>query len=115
MIYVFGNCELDEQLYELRREVLDLLIAALVRLPILLLGTARPGFHHTWDDLTYYHRLTVEPLTDEHTDALIHDYFRPYDASTALKALIRERAGGNSLRFEHVVMRHLMGQGGCRS
>ena len=94
MIYVFGNIEDLHWLDPSSQEVLDLLLAALVRLPILLLSTARPGFHDTWDDLTYYHRLTVEPLTDEHTDALIHDYFRPYDASTALKALIRERAWG---------------------
>jgi predicted ATPase len=46
------------------RELLDLLVMSLVRLPIFLLVTARPGFRHTWDDLTYFHRLTVEPLAE---------------------------------------------------
>ena len=79
------------------QEVLDALVTSLARLPILLLGTARPGFRHTWADHTYFHQLTIEPLADEHTDALIRDAFRPYDASMALKALIHERTEGNPL------------------
>ena len=73
------------------------------RLPILLLGTARPGFRHTWADHTYFHRLTIEPLADEHTDALIRDSFRPYDASAALKALIHERTEGNPFFVEELL------------
>jgi predicted ATPase len=85
------------------QEVLDTLVTSLARLPILLLGTARPGFRHTWADHTYFHQLTIEPLTDEHTDALIRDFFRPYDASTALKALIRERTEGNPFFVEELL------------
>src|SRR5262249_2050075 len=70
------------------QEVLDALVATLARRPILLLSTARPGFRHAWDDLTYFHRLTIVPLAHEHTDVLIRDYFHPHDASAALKALI---------------------------
>jgi predicted ATPase len=99
-------CLLIEDLHWLdhsSQEVLGLLVAALTKLPILLLGTARPGFHHTWDNLTYFHRLTVEPLADEHIDALIRDYFHPYDASVALKELIRERTGGNPFFVEEIL------------
>ena len=76
---------------------------SLARLPILLLGTARPGFRHTWADHTYFHRLAIEPLADEHTDALIRDSFRPYDASAALKALIHERTEGNPFFVEELL------------
>ena len=85
------------------QEVLDTLVTSLARLPILLLGTARPGFRHTWADHTYFHQLTIEPLADEHTDALIRDAFRPYDASAALKALIRERTEGNPFFVEELL------------
>jgi class 3 adenylate cyclase/tetratricopeptide (TPR) repeat protein len=99
-------CLLIEDLYWLdpsSQELLDRLVVALARFPILLLGTSRPGFHHTWGDLTYFHRLTVEPLADEHIDALISDYFQPHDASPALKALIRERTGGNPFFVEELL------------
>jgi tetratricopeptide (TPR) repeat protein len=85
------------------RELLDLLVMSVSGLPILLLVTARPGFRHTWDDLTYFHRLTVEPLAEAHTNALIDHYFKPHDASLALKALIRDRTGGNPFFVEELL------------
>ena len=85
------------------QEVLDALVTSLARLPILLLGTARSGFRHTWADHTYFHRLTIEPLANEHTDALILDAFRPYDASADLKGLIRERTEGNPFFVEELL------------
>lgn len=85
------------------RELLDLLVMSLASRPILLLVTARPGFRHTWDDLTYFHRLTVEPLTAAPTDALIRHYFQPHDAAPALKALIHDRTGGNPLFMEELL------------
>jgi tetratricopeptide (TPR) repeat protein len=85
------------------RELLDLLVMSLVSRPILLLVTARPGFRHTWDDLTHFHRLMVEPLTEAHTNALIRHYLQPHDASPALTALIRDRTGGNPLFVEELL------------
>ncbi|HEX2277170.1 MAG TPA: AAA family ATPase [Candidatus Tectomicrobia bacterium] len=82
------------------RELLDLLVMSLVSRRIFLLVSARPGFRHTWDDLTNFHRLTVEPLTEAHTDALIRRYLQPHDAAPALKALVRERTGGNPFFVE---------------
>jgi class 3 adenylate cyclase/tetratricopeptide (TPR) repeat protein len=99
-------CLLVEDLHWLdpsSHELLDLLVPTLARLPVLLLGTARPGFRHTWDDLTYFHRLTVDPLADDHIDALIRDYFQPYDASPALAVLIRQRTGGNPFFLEELL------------
>jgi tetratricopeptide (TPR) repeat protein len=85
------------------QELLDLLVLSLVSRPILLLVTARPGFRHTWDDLTSFHRLTVEPLAAAHTDALIRQYFQPHDVSPALKALIRDRTGGTPFFVEEIL------------
>jgi class 3 adenylate cyclase/DNA-binding winged helix-turn-helix (wHTH) protein/tetratricopeptide (TPR) repeat protein len=85
------------------QELLDLLVLSLVSQPILLLVTARPGFRHTWDDLTSFHRLTVDPLAAIHTDALIRHYFQPHDASLALKALIRDRTGGTPFFVEEIL------------
>jgi hypothetical protein len=85
------------------RELLDLLVMSLVNRPILLLATARPGFRHTWDDLTHFHRLTVEPLPEAQTDVLVRQYFQPHDASLALKALIRDRTGGNPFFVEELL------------
>jgi class 3 adenylate cyclase/tetratricopeptide (TPR) repeat protein len=91
------------------RELLDLLVLSLASRPILLLVTARPGFRHTWDDLAYFHRLSMEPLAAAHMDALIRDYFQPHDAAPALKALIRDRTGGNPL-FVEALLRALEDQ-----
>ncbi|HXH13782.1 MAG TPA: AAA family ATPase [Alphaproteobacteria bacterium] len=85
------------------QEVLDLLVVALARLPVLLLATTRPGLHHSWDDLTYYHRLIVEPLAAAHIDAPIADYFQSHEVSPTLKALIRERTAGNPFFLEELL------------
>jgi tetratricopeptide (TPR) repeat protein len=85
------------------QEVLDLLVAALARRPIMVLCTARPGFRHAWADSTYFHQVAVEPLAAEETDALLRDLLRPYEAPAALKALIRERTGGNPLFVDELV------------
>jgi class 3 adenylate cyclase/DNA-binding winged helix-turn-helix (wHTH) protein len=85
------------------RELLDQLVLSLLHRPILLLVTARPGFRHTWDDLSYFHRLTIEPFAEAHTDALIRQYFQPHNATLALKALIRDRTGGNPFFVEELL------------
>jgi predicted ATPase len=99
-------CLLIEDLHWLdnsSQELLDLLVTSSARQPVLLLGTARPGFRDTWADRSYFHRLTVEPLSDEHTDTFIHNYFWPHDASAALKALILARTAGNPFFVEEML------------
>lgn len=85
------------------QELLDLLVASLARRPILVLCTARPGFHHLWTDHSSFHQVAIAPLTAVETDALIRDTFQPYDATVALKALIRARTGGNPFFVEEFV------------
>src|SRR5262249_19083390 len=77
-------CLLIEDLHWLdpsSQELLDLLVTAVAGHPVLVLGTARPGFRDSWTDYTYYHRLTVAPLSDELTETFIHHYLQPYDAA----------------------------------
>jgi tetratricopeptide (TPR) repeat protein len=45
----------------------------------------------------------VEPLAEAHTDALSRHYFQPHDAALALKALIRNRTGGNPFFVEELL------------
>jgi class 3 adenylate cyclase/tetratricopeptide (TPR) repeat protein len=99
-------CLLIEDLHWLdnsSQELLDLVVTSSARQPVLLLGTARPGFRDSWADRSYFHRLTLQPLSDEHTDTFIHNYFQPYDASAALKALIRARTAGNPFFVEEML------------
>jgi class 3 adenylate cyclase/DNA-binding winged helix-turn-helix (wHTH) protein/tetratricopeptide (TPR) repeat protein len=99
-------CLLIEDLHWLdpsSRELLDLLVTALAGRPVLLLGTARPGFRETWADHTYFHRLTVTPLSEAHTETFIHNYFSPYAAAAALIARIRDWTAGNPLFVEELL------------
>src|SRR5206468_9298075 len=59
-------CLLIEDLHWLdpsSQELLNLLVTAVAGQPVLVLGTARPGWRDAWSDHTYYHRLTVAPLS----------------------------------------------------
>ena len=85
------------------QELLDRLVAALARRPILMLCTARPGFRHGWTDYTYFHQVAIEPLTTEETYALLRDLLRPYEASPPLQAWIHARTGGNPFFAEEIV------------
>jgi tetratricopeptide (TPR) repeat protein len=99
-------CLLIEDLHWLdpsSQELLDLLVTALAGQPILLLGTARPGFRDAWADHTYFHRLTVTPLSDAYTETFIRNYFQPYDVSAALTVCIRERTSGNPFFVEEML------------
>ena len=92
------------------QELLDLLVAALARRPILLLCTARPGFRHPWTDYTYFHQMAVAPLGAAETAALVRDLVRPYAVAPALVAWIHARTGGNPLFVEELV-RTMQAQG----
>ncbi|HEY7495947.1 MAG TPA: AAA family ATPase, partial [Candidatus Tectomicrobia bacterium] len=92
------------------QELLDLLVTALARRPILLLCTARPGFRHAWTDYTYFHQVAVAPLGATETVALLRDLVRPYAVAPALVAWIYARTGGNPLFVEELV-RTMQAQG----
>jgi class 3 adenylate cyclase/tetratricopeptide (TPR) repeat protein len=99
-------CLLIEDLHWLdpsSQELLDVLVTAVAGQPVLVLGTARPGFRDTWSDYTYYHRLTVVPLSEELTATFIDDYLQPYGAAPTLTALLRARTAGNPFFLEEML------------
>jgi tetratricopeptide (TPR) repeat protein len=99
-------CLLIEDLHWLdpsSQELLDLLVTAVAGQPVLVLGTARPGFRDTWSDHTYYHRLTVVPLSEALTATFIDNYLQPYGAAPALTALLCARTAGNPFFLEEML------------
>jgi tetratricopeptide (TPR) repeat protein len=99
-------CLLIEDLHWLdpsSQELLDVLVTAVAGQPVLVLGTARPGFRDTWSAYTYSHRLTVVPLSEELTATFIDDYLQPYGAAPALTALLRARTAGNPFFLEEML------------
>src|SRR5262249_36816320 len=106
-------CLLIEDLHWLdpgSQELLDLLVTMVAGHPVLVLGTARPGFRDSWSDHTYYHRLTVAPLSDDLTETFIHSYLQPYDVAADLTTIICARTAGNPFFLEEM-LRTLQEQG----
>jgi predicted ATPase len=85
------------------QELLDLLVTATARRPILMLCMARPGFRHAWTDYTHFHQVAVEPLGAAETNGLLRDLLLPYGAAPTLNAWIHTRTGGNPLFVEKLV------------
>src|SRR5262245_10193876 len=99
-------CLLLEDLHWLdpsAQELLDVLVTAVAGQPVLVLGTARPGVRDTWSDHTYYHRLTVTPLSEALTTMFIDHYLQPYGAAPALTALLRTQSAGNPFFLEEML------------
>src|SRR5262245_27480224 len=99
-------CLLIEDLHWLdpsSQERLDVLVTAVAGQPILVLGTTRPGFRDSWSDYTYYHRLTVTPLSEALTATFIDHYLQPYGAAPALTALLRTQSAGNPFFLEEML------------
>ncbi|MGE3537546.1 MAG: AAA family ATPase [Candidatus Tectimicrobiota bacterium] len=106
-------CLLIEDLHWLdpsSQALLDLLVTAVAGQPVLVLGTARPGFRDPWTDHTYYHRLTVAPLSDALTATFAHQYCQPYAVAPTLTALLYARTAGNPFFLEEM-LRTLQDQG----
>lgn len=81
-------------------EVLDGLVMAMATRPFLLLCPARPGFRPVWSAYSYYHQLSIAPLSDPDIDALLQARLDPYLPSQELQKLIRKQTGGNPFFIE---------------
>jgi predicted ATPase len=82
--------------------VLDGLVRILPSAPILLLVTYRPGFRDAWTTHSCYTLCHLDPLADEHADALLrHLLGSGPDLDPIRQGLIRQ-AEGNPLFLEEM-------------
>jgi len=82
---------------------LDYLVEMLPGRPVLLLVNYRPEYEDRWISKTYHTRLRVDPLPPESADALLAALLGDAPAMGPLKALLKERTGGNPLFLEESV------------
>ncbi len=86
-------------------EALNRLLARLRNLPLILVGTARPGFEDRWQPAPGRHNTLVvhlDPLDAEATTDLVEALLgEPVDSSVA--AFVGDRSGGNPFFVEELV------------
>jgi class 3 adenylate cyclase/predicted ATPase len=72
---------------------------------ILLLVNYRPEFQHQWGDTSYFAQLQLEPLGRQEAEALLSALLGAQeDLSQSLRQLILEKAEGNPLFMEEIVL-----------
>ncbi len=69
----------------------------------LLLVNFRPEFHAGWMQKSWYHQLPLLPLGPEAIEQLLLDLLGSDPSLGGLRALVRERTGGNPFFIEEVV------------
>jgi class 3 adenylate cyclase/pimeloyl-ACP methyl ester carboxylesterase len=97
---------------------LDILVESLPTSRILLLTNYRPEYEDHWTPKTYYTRLRVDPLPETDVDELLEALLGNASSLGPLKALLKERTGGNPFFLEESVAtlvetRALAGQRGA--
>ena len=82
---------------------LDFLVESLPTARILLLVNYRPEYEDRWGGKSYHTRLRVDPLSAESADELLEALLGGSPVLTPLKALLKERTGGNPLFLEESI------------
>jgi class 3 adenylate cyclase/pimeloyl-ACP methyl ester carboxylesterase len=82
---------------------LDFLVESLPTARVLLLVNYRPEYEDPWAAKSYHTRLRVDPLSAEFADELLGALLGGAPALTPLKALLKERTGGNPLFLEESI------------
>jgi len=83
--------------------VLDTLVDSLASHRVLLLVSYRPEYQHTWGNKSCYAQIRVDPLSVENARAFLDSLVGQEVATAALKAVLIDRAGGNSFFLEESV------------
>jgi hypothetical protein len=84
------------------REVLDLSVDRVRRLPVLLAITFRPEFRAPWSDRSYVTNLTLNRLGERDGEALVHKLARIATLTAEIIAEIVERTDGVPLFVEEL-------------
>jgi class 3 adenylate cyclase/pimeloyl-ACP methyl ester carboxylesterase len=82
---------------------LDMLVNNLPTSRLLLLTNYRPEYNDHWTSKTYYTRLRVDPLPPQDADELLAALLGTDPSLEPLKALLKERTGGNPFFLEESV------------
>ena len=82
---------------------LDFLVESLPTARVLLLVNYRPEYEDRWAAKSFHTRLRVDPLTSESADELLGAMLGSAPSLAPLKALLKERTGGNPLFLEESV------------
>ena len=99
-------CVVFEDLHWIDAETqaaLDFLVESLPVARVLLLVNYRPEYEDHWAAKSYHTRLRVDPLTSESADELLGALLGSAPALARLKALLKERTGGNPLFLEESI------------
>jgi pimeloyl-ACP methyl ester carboxylesterase len=99
-------CVIFEDLHWVDAEsqaALDLLVESLPGRSVLLLVNYRPEYEDRWATKTYHTRLRVDPLPPESADELLGALLGDAPEVGPLKALLKDRTGGNPLFLEESV------------
>jgi pimeloyl-ACP methyl ester carboxylesterase len=99
-------CVIFEDLHWVDAEsqaALDLLVESLPGRRVLLLMNYRPEYKDRWAGRTYHRQLRVDPLPAESADELLAALLGDAPPLDSLKALLKDRTGGNPLFVEESV------------
>jgi predicted ATPase len=114
-------CVVFEDLHWIDAETqaaVDFLVESLPVARVLLLVNYRPEYEDHWAAKSYHTRLRVDPLTSESADELLGALLGSAPELARLKALLKERTGGNPLFLEESIRslvdaRTLVGEAGA--
>jgi class 3 adenylate cyclase/tetratricopeptide (TPR) repeat protein len=83
--------------------LLDELIESLPTSRVLLLVNYRPEYQHSWNSMTYYRQLRIDPLPPENAEELLEGLLGNDAGLAPLKRLLIERTEGNPFFLEESV------------
>jgi adenylate cyclase len=84
-------------------ELFAAVIDALAGHSVMMLMTYRPGYDPPWQGRSFHQRLSVDPLGDGETHAMVSALLADHAAASSVEAVIVDRAGGNPLFVEELV------------
>jgi class 3 adenylate cyclase/tetratricopeptide (TPR) repeat protein len=84
--------------------LLNLLADSMATSRVLLLVNYRPEYHHQWSSKTYYTQLRLDPLAKENADEMLSTLVGTDTNLVPLKRLVAEKAEGNPLFMEEIVL-----------
>jgi len=83
-------------------EYCEALVDSVAARPLVLVFVHRPGYVAPWQDRSFHERLTLEPLSEDDTAAMVKKLLTARDVSPAVRELVVSRAEGNPFFIEEL-------------